>query len=542
MLIWLAAIACLGVMFVFLLVGVAGPQAVVTEKTYAFNCNNNTRHAEAPCDAGVALTSGAVFRTEVDRVDPLYQYVALQVTPFALLGSWTPNQTMVTLNVTLYGSAGNEFHEMVQIWSRLVNNPVECDLDGAACTSFYLVDEPELFYTKYYLEAYIPGGSDATFLGDFLFQWEANDPDYMREQMGVRYALFIVSGFVLAWYALRLTQAGHRHWTMEQSWSLALAVLLVFWPVVFVLMEGVFLAAFLLYCLLYLDMIRSDQRYRVPWETPLPWLKVLFWGRFGKCVTHRPQKKVAAVFVYLVLSVALFMWEQVLFLNDPIVKPSTLAGPSALFYVVALCYALLICWLIVLLIFIAPRFSASVRAAPSIDTRRPAAPAERPAPRPSSGGGGDLSGPGEDSEAEHGPEWHEVTNQGAASSSRPVEEAAAAAPLTAADSSRVRLIHSCAPMMVVAGCTLVNVLAGSVGPFGSSAPSFMFFHTLYNATILFWICGYWPVGQSGGSGGGAGVSIVRQSANERQPLVSNPFAASERQADQSEDREVPLFK
>jgi hypothetical protein len=422
----------------------------------------------------------------------------------------------------------------VQVWTRQVSNDVQCLFDGTACSTFYLVDEPELFYTKYIVDVSIPGGSDATFLGDFLFQWEANDPDYLREQMGVRYALFIVSGFVLVWYAVRLGQVGYRQWTMEQNWSLALGIMLMaynnplfplqvytadaFWPVVFVLMEGAFLAAFLLYCLLYLDMIRSDEHYRVAWDTPLPWLKV------------------AAVFVYLVLSVALFMWEQVLFLRDPIVKPSTLAGPSALFYVVGLCYALLVCWLIVLLIFIAPRFSAFVRDKASVAApRRSAPPAERPAPPPRPGSEGNA----DESEAEQGPEWNEVTSQGGASSSRTLPEqpdaAEAVAPLSAADSSRLKLMHSCGPMMLVAGCTLVNLLAGSVGPFGSSAPSFMFFHTLYNATVLFWICGYWPVGQSG-------ATVVRVSSNERQPLVPNPFAASERQTDQSEDREVSLFK
>ncbi len=517
---WLATLASVGFMFIFLLVGVAGPQAVGYELDYAYGCNNDTHHGTSPCEDGVRLTSGATFRTNVDRIDPLYQYVALQVYPFMLPG-FGPNSTVLTFNVSLYGALGPSGRELMHLWSRQVSNRVDCVDSDAPCSPFYLVDEPELFYTRYHLEVFIPGGSDAVFLGDFLFQWEANNPAFMREQVGVRLTMFFIALIVAVWYAVRLAQARRRNWTMEQTWGLVLVVALLlynnplfplqvyssvpFWPVLFSLFDGLFLALFMLYCLLYLDMIRSDDKQAVRWNSLLPWLKV------------------GAVSVYLLLSVSLFMWEQVLFINDPIVRPSTLAGPSALFYVVALCYAGLVCWLVVLLIFAAPLFFSNSDAAAAADARS-APPAASPSPPPLTA----------DLEGEQSRDWNEVTESGASSSSRPVAAAEEVLPNGVA-SGRWRLMHSCVPMIVVTGFTLINMLGGSLGPFGSSAPSFMFFHTLYNATILLWLCGYWPVGRAASAGG----SLVR--SDERQPLVANPFAASERQADASEEREEPIF-
>ncbi len=76
---WFAAVGCLGFMLLCLLIGLAGPQNDAFAFSYAYNCNNNTRHAESPCVGGVELTSGQLFVSEIDLMDPLFQYVAVQV-------------------------------------------------------------------------------------------------------------------------------------------------------------------------------------------------------------------------------------------------------------------------------------------------------------------------------------------------------------------------------------------------------------------------------------------------------------------------------
>lgn len=122
---------------------------------------------------------------------------------------------------------------------------------------------------------------------------------------------------------------------MEQWWGLLLLYCLVLlnnplfpagvytttaaFPVLFAVFEGFFMSVWLLYCLLYLDMVRLREDR-------------VFWGSLLTIL------KVAAVVVYFILSVALYMWQEVLLVNDPILQPSTMIGPSILFYIVALTY------------------------------------------------------------------------------------------------------------------------------------------------------------------------------------------------------------
>ena len=84
-------------------------------------------------------------------------------------------------------------------------------------------------------------------------------------------------------------------------------------------------------------------------------------------------------------------------------------------------------------------------------------------------------------------------------------------------------------MCVVVLSTLIGLFGGSIGPFARTAPGFMFFHALYNAVILFWIYGYWPVGSAGR------VLPV----DERRPLVENPFQET---TDTEYTDQAPLFK
>jgi len=87
---------------------------------------------------------------------------------------------------------------------------------------------------------------------------------------------------------------------------------------------------------------------------------------------------------------------------------------------------------------------------------------------------------------------------------------------------------------------LMNIIGGSVGPFGRTAPSFMFFHALHNAVLFYWVAGFWPVGTVGARRDASAPQRRNVDSAERLPLVSNPFAASERHADEPEERE-PIF-
>jgi hypothetical protein len=289
----------------------------------------------------------------------------------------------------------------------------------------------------------------------------------------------------------------------------------ILYPVLFSLFEAAFTSAWLLYGLVYLDMIRSDEHYRVNWRQPVTWVKC------------------AAVFVYFVLAVSLFMWEQVLFLNDPIVKASSLAGPSALFYIVALCYTAIVFWMGVLLVFVGPQMFRSLHhtiGSGVVSSSAPPPPAAVVA-------SGDVAAAGASPTSDETPvaaaEWHQVTSTGASSNSVSAQPSAAAPEAARPYAVRMRLLHSVGPMVVVTICTILNIVAGSIGPFGRTAPSFMFFHAAYNVTVIFWLIGIWPVGTYRFS--------ARRTTSERAPLVSNPFDATERRTDGNEDREAPLF-
>lgn len=539
---WFAAVIGLAFCFLFLLIGVAGPQSDAYDLQYAYNCFNNTHHGETKCPGGVDLVSGERFTSEVSRMDPLFQYLALQVFPFMRRGAPSPNQTFLTLNVTLYGK---NRERLVFLWNRVVVNYVECDQDGVACSGFYLVDEPTLEWPSYVLEAHIPDSSPgASFLGDFLFQWEAANPQFTQEEMGVRITLAIIAIAVLSWYSFRLYQVGQRAWTMEQTWMLMLLSALVWFnnpfyplsvlsdvplfPVLFALFEALYQALWILYGLMYLRMILADDNLRgVNWKNPVSWLVC------------------AAVFLYFVLSVSLFVWEQVLFVNDPIVKPATLTGPSILFFVVSITYFLLCAWMGLLVVMIFPRLLRAQRAAAAAPpaprssnvTVAPAASSVASAAPVSTN---EVPSEAEEARTEEWSEsWREVTSTGAAATT--VAVAAGETATERPDALRLRLLHSVGPLLLTVVCTLMNIVGGSVGPFGRTAPSFMFFHALHNVVLFYWIAGFWPVGTVGAS-----RSVAPQRGNiggdggERLPLVSNPFAASERQADEPGERE-PIF-
>ena len=459
--------------------------------------------------------------------------------------SGTPSGVLV-LNVTLTGYRGSE---VVHFGTKLVAQTVTCyDVDNA-CGSFYVVNDPDLSCDRYVLTVNSPNGAPA-FLGDILFRWEAINPDFMVEQVVIRLLFSLAVLAVAIWYSVVLYEVGMREWTTEQMWSLVLIWVLIlmdnplfalqaftdaiFWPVLFSMFDSLFLSLWMLYCLLYMDMVRTEQR-KVRWNRVVPWIKL------------------QAVFVYFILSVALNIWEQVLFANNPVIRPSMLSGPSALFYVVALWYAGLVCWLVILMILLAPRLMKAHHAV--LPHPPPAAPRSRPPPPPSPSSRPPLAespvvaeesaAPSSssdfapsDAEDQRSADWHDVTTKGASSSTRIAGRPAAenSALELHMDAPRIMLLHSCGPMMVVTVGTLISIVAGSLGPFGTSAPGFMFFHTIYTVTVLFWVVGFWPVGTSSSS------AVVYNRGNERQPLVSNPFSRSERQSDESEARtEAPLF-
>jgi hypothetical protein len=89
------------------------------------------------------------------------------------LASAVPNDTDLTFNVSLFGKNRDR---LVLLWNRVVVNNVQCFEAGQSCSSFYLIDEPELDWPSYVLHVNVPGGSSASFLGDFLFRWEATNP------------------------------------------------------------------------------------------------------------------------------------------------------------------------------------------------------------------------------------------------------------------------------------------------------------------------------------------------------------------------------
>jgi hypothetical protein len=484
----------------------------------------------------VDLSSGALFSAYVQGIDPRYQYLGVQVFPFMKKEAIAPNQTSLVFDVVFSGKmthAGG----WTTLWQRQVQNDVECFDSDESCMPFYILDEPELEYNMYQIQVHIPiPGSDGGFLGDFLFQWQTTNPAFEQMQVAIRIILSIFSVSIAIWFTVRLMPRRKRGWAMEQGWGLSLIWCLLllnnpfypiqvytasaFWPVIFSVFEAIFVSAFMLYCLLYLDMVRLEET-RVYWKTVMPWLKV------------------AAIFVYFVLSTALYMWEEVLFFNDPIVEPTSLTGPSALFYAVALVYAGLVCWVVVLLIFIAPRMlkygfhnlqsdepAAAPRVRNSEYVKVARAGEEEGAPA--------VVDPSivEDPTDSESPDWHEVTTKGGASSSvraESVEGNAGQRQRQAGTPPQLKYLHTVVPMILVAASTLISVLSGSIGPFGRTAPSFMYFHVLYNVVIYFWIFGYWPTGAGG---------VVRAN-NERRPLVENPFAAAE--VNQSENESEPLF-
>ncbi len=107
--------------------------------------------------------------------------------------------------------------------------------------------------------------STFTQLGDFWFQWEGANPAYAQEEMGFRIAFAVVALALAVVFTVRMLRIPYRLWTTEQSWALALTYALavsnnalyplqvltasIFWPLLFSLFEGVFVALWFLYCL-----------------------------------------------------------------------------------------------------------------------------------------------------------------------------------------------------------------------------------------------------------------------------------------------------
>lgn len=462
-------------------------------------------------------------------IDPTFQSLGIEVFPFMKGSALGSNMTTLIFNVTLFGTNSNSLTSPA--WTLLWNRPaveefIECFEPGFSCLSFLLLDEPDLDYSRFRIEVSIPGGDVGGFIGDYLFQWQATNPAYIVEQVVIRSMLSCSSLVVAIWFGIRLGKTSFKSWTMEQFWGLVLSCLLVFlnnplyplqaftasafFPVLFSLFEAAFVSVWMLYALLYLEMVRA-QEHGVNWDTILPWLKV------------------AIVSVYFILFVALSMWREVLFFNDPIIAPESLMGPMVLFYIVALGYAGLVGYIVVLLIFIWPRIVVGFRGVmETVPGFQPGSSA--PPNRTASGtvnrgqdegreGGGEQADSSVPSAGEitdsDAPDWHEVTTRGGSSSIREPNEPVngVAEPVTPL---HIRYMHTVLPIIFVAASTLIGVVSGNIGPFGRSAPSFMYFFFMYNMVSYFWVAGYWPMGN--------GVRVSR--SDERRPLVENPFATA----------------
>lgn len=171
-----------------------------------------------------------------------------------------------------------------------------------------------------------------------------------------------------------------------------------------------FIALWFLYSLLYLDMIRLQQ-HKIFWEAPITWLKV------------------GLVFVHFILSVALFMWQEALLNNNPVISLSGESGITVLFYFVALSFVALVAWMAVLIAFVMPLMLGHVQH--------------------QEGASGEIA--------------------------------------------RGRYLHTVIPMCLLLLATFISLFTGSFGPFARTAAGFMFFHVLYNCVLILWVLGYWPV-------------------------------------------------
>lgn len=124
----------------------------------------------------------------------------------------------------------------------------------------------EILYSDYKFDFQLVSSPNPN-LGDFYFRWEGANPSYIQEETGMRIALSIImlgAAIVFTW---RMRRVPFRHWTMEQSWGIALAFSLavsdnalyplqaftatLFWPLLFSMFEGTFISLFYLFCLLY---------------------------------------------------------------------------------------------------------------------------------------------------------------------------------------------------------------------------------------------------------------------------------------------------
>ncbi len=102
-------------------------------------------------------------------------------------------------------------------------------------------------------------------LGDFWFQWEGANPAYAQEEMGFRITFAALALALAVAFTVRMLRIPYRLWTTEQSWALLLLYALalsnnalyplqvltasVFWPLLFSLFEGIFIALWFLYAL-----------------------------------------------------------------------------------------------------------------------------------------------------------------------------------------------------------------------------------------------------------------------------------------------------
>lgn len=210
-----------------------------------------------------------MFKSQVDDITPLYDHISIEVFPFLRPEYSAPNSSFVEFDVSWLGS--NNGKDWNLLWERRVVNYVQCYFLDSQCLSFFIVDEPELMYAHYKVEVFIPNATGGN-LGDFLFEWEANNPEFAKEDIAIRMIYSVASLVVAVWFSYRMSKENTKLWTVEQWWGLILLYCLVLFnnpiypagvftasaafPVLFAVFEAFFMCAWIFYCLLYLDMVR----------------------------------------------------------------------------------------------------------------------------------------------------------------------------------------------------------------------------------------------------------------------------------------------
>eukprot|EP01091_Cochliopodium_minus_P006372 TRINITY_DN1625_c0_g1_i1.p1 TRINITY_DN1625_c0_g1~~TRINITY_DN1625_c0_g1_i1.p1 ORF type:complete len:509 (-),score=159.69 TRINITY_DN1625_c0_g1_i1:47-1573(-) len=342
---------CVGLLFIALVVGATGPDQYIEWKTYASNC---TGPSFTPCGGGVVLRHNETWSYELNKLTNLNRWWVLNVYPYVSQNDkyfQSGIETAVPMNVSLLAKnkEGDDYQLLGKSELRYFNTI--CFPFQEECFGFSVVDENYLRYPYYKVLISSPNVENGTsWMGDVKFDIWTMNPKFNKEVIIIRAVYAAVALLVtVIWYGNNLRRKIHT-WTTEQKFTAVFLFSLFFmfnpfyfleftkigWGFAFFnnILETQFISFFLLFCLIYLDILKID-RERTP-QTNLQMLGV----------------KIGIIVLHAILTFVLFIWNSVALENDAIVNEGN--GIQIVYYLVSALYGGIIVWVTILCITLIP--------------------------------------------------------------------------------------------------------------------------------------------------------------------------------------------